>query len=186
MALPNNASNLYVVLSARGMAPNCRLIARSDSEEAERKLRLAGADQVVSPYVSGGRTMAATALRPLAVTFMDLLAGSGCEVEEFLLSSDPADLGSLNGSSLAELQLGARTGALVLAIVPPRPSEAGATRQYRGALYSPEEPALIANPSSDTRLAPGQMLVVMGSQRQLEAFGRLLGPALKSVDVMAN
>ena len=65
--------NLYVVLSARGLAPRCRLIARSDSDEAARKLRQAGADQVVSPYVAGGRTMAATALRPLAVTFMELL-----------------------------------------------------------------------------------------------------------------
>jgi voltage-gated potassium channel len=185
-ALPNNASNLYVVLSARGMAPNCRLIARSDSEEAERKLRLAGADQVVSPYVSGGRTMAATALRPLAVTFMDLLAGSDCEVEEFLLSSDPADLGPLNGASLAELQLGARSGALVLAIVPPQPELDGEVRHYRGTPYSPERANLIANPGSDTRLAPGQMLVVMGSQRQLEHFTRLLGPALKRVDVMAT
>ena len=185
-ALPNNASNLYVVLSARGMAPNCRLIARSDSEEAERKLRLAGADQVVSPYVSGGRAMAATALRPLAVTFMDLLAGSGCEVEEFLLSSNPADLGSLNGASLAELHLGSRSGALVLAIVPPQAASSDVTRQYRGAQYSPEPPKLLANPGSETRLAPGQMLVVMGSQEQLEKFTRLLGPALRSVDVMAT
>jgi voltage-gated potassium channel len=185
-ALPNNASNLYVVLSARGMAPNCRLIARSDSEEAERKLRLAGADQVVSPYVSGGRAMAATALRPLAVTFMDLLAGSGCEVEEFLLSSNPADLGNLNGASLAELQLGSRSGALVLAIVPPQAASSDVTRQYRGTQYSPEPPKLLANPGSETRLAPGQMLVVMGSQEQLEKFTRLLGPALQSVDVMAT
>jgi len=185
-ALPNNASNLYVVLSARGMAPNCRLIARSDSEEAERKLRLAGADQVVSPYVSGGRTMAATALRPLAVTFMDLLAGSGCEVEEFLLSSDPADLGSLNGASLAELQLGSRSGALVLAIMPPQPAANDVPRQYRGSQYSQQRPELLANPGSDTRLAPGQMLVVMGSQEQLDLFTRLLGTALKSVDVMST
>ena len=185
-ALPSNASNLYVVLSARGMAPNCRLIARSDSEEAERKLRLAGADQVVSPYVSGGRTMAATALRPLAVTFMDLLAGSGCEVEEFLLSSDPADLGSLNGASLAELQLGSRSGALVLAIVPPQPSGNDVPKQYRGSQYSPQRQELLANPGSDTRLAPGQMLVVMGSQEQLDLFTRLLGNALKSVDVMST
>ena len=185
-ALPNNASNLYVVLSARGMAPNCRLIARSDSEEAERKLRLAGADQVVSPYVSGGRAMAATALRPLAVTFMDLLVGSDCEVEEFLLSSHPADLGSLNGASLAELQLGARSGALVLAIVPPTPSDGGEPQLYRGTRSNPAGPTLIANPGGDTRLAPGQMLVVMGSQQQLETFTDLLGPAIKSVDVMAN
>ena len=61
-ALPSNAANLYVILSARGLAPRTRLIARADSDEAEGKLRLAGADQVVSPYVAGGRTMAATAL----------------------------------------------------------------------------------------------------------------------------
>jgi voltage-gated potassium channel len=130
--------------------------------------------------------MAATALRPLAVTFMDLLAGSGCEVEEFLLSSDPADLGSLNGASLAELQLGSRSGALVLAIVPPQPAANVVPRQYRGSQYSPQRPELLANPGSDTRLAPGQMLVVMGSQEQLDLFTRLLGTALKSVDVMST
>jgi voltage-gated potassium channel len=130
--------------------------------------------------------MAATALRPLAVTFMDLLVGSDCEVEEFLLSSNPSDLGSLNGASLAELQLGARSGALVLAIVPPKSSDGGEPRLYRGTRSNPEGPALIANPGGDTRLAPGQMLVVMGSQQQLEMFTDLLGPAIKSVDVMAN
>ncbi|MBU6353610.1 MAG: TrkA family potassium uptake protein [Cyanobacteria bacterium REEB498] len=169
-ALPSNAANLYVILSARGLAPRARLIARADSAEAEGKLRLAGADQVVSPYVAGGRTMAATALRPLAVTFMDLLAGSDCEVEEFRLSPDPARLGELNGASLAELQLGRRSGALVLAIR--RPEE--------DAL----EPPLIANPGGDVRLEPGQLLVVMGSKGQLKSFADLLGPALAAVEVM--
>ena len=91
--------------------------------------------------------MAATALRPLSVTFMDLLAGSDCEVEEFLLSSDPDDLGSLDGASLAELQIGARSGALVLAILPPKAKPEGQVRQYRGSQYSPEAPTLIANPA---------------------------------------
>jgi voltage-gated potassium channel len=170
-ALPSNAANLYVILSARGLAPRCRLIARADSEEAEGKLRLAGADQVVSPYVAGGRTMAATALRPLAVNFMELLAGSECEVEELLLSSDPEQLGQLNGRSLAELQLGRRSGALVLAIR--NPTGAGAP----GA-------ALLANPSGEVRLAPGQLLVVMGSQDQLERLTDLLGSALAGVDTL--
>ena len=107
-------------------------------------------------------------------------------MSEFLLSSDPAELGSLNGASLAELQLGSRSGALVLAIVPPQPAANDVPRQYRGSQYSPEPPKSLANPGSDTRLAPGQMLVVMGSQQQLEQFTRLLGPALKSVDVMAT
>ncbi|MCP9827572.1 MULTISPECIES: TrkA family potassium uptake protein [unclassified Synechococcus] len=182
-ALPNNAANLYVVLSARGIAPRCRLIARSDSEEAARKLRLAGADQVVSPYVAGGRTMAATALRPLAVGFMELLAGSDCEVEEFQLTDDPQRMVSINGRSLAELQLGRQTGVLVLAIRQPAPAEP-VISYYRGVAYREDQPRLIANPGSDLRLAPGQLLVVLGSKEQLARFGKLLGPALVSMDAM--
>ena len=173
-ALPSNAANLYVILSARGLAPRCRLIARADSEEAEGKLRLAGADQVVSPYVAGGRTMAATALRPLAVTFMELLAGSDCEVEEFQLSDDPGHLGELNGASLAELQLGRRSGALVLAIRNPQASQ----------ISSGAPEPLLANPGGNVRLAPGQLLVVMGSKQQLQRFGDLLGSALDGVASM--
>ncbi len=184
-ALPSNAANLYVVLSARGLAPRCRLIARSDSDEAERKLRLAGADEVVSPYVSGGRMMAATALRPMAVTFMDLLAGSDCEVEEFLLSDDPADLGRLNGMSLGDLELGRRTGALVLAVRQPR-RQVTNERQYRGASYRLPEQDLVANPGREQRLEPGQLLVVMGSQSQLQQVGELLGTALRRVDHMTG
>ena len=63
-ALTGDASNLYVVLSARGLQPSCRLIARANSDEAAVKLRLAGASAVVSPYVAGGRVMAASAMRP--------------------------------------------------------------------------------------------------------------------------
>ena len=58
VALPNDASNLYVVLSARGIRPSCRLIARAESEEASKKLKLAGANIVVSPYVAAGKNMA--------------------------------------------------------------------------------------------------------------------------------
>ena len=182
-ALPSNAANLYVVLSARGLAPRCRLIARSDSDEAARKLRQAGADQVVSPYVAGGRTMAATALRPLAVTFMELLAGTDCEVEEFRLSEDPERLGELNGRSLTELELRRRTGALVLAIRNPEPDLLN-PYIYRGSTYTPDEPSLLANPGGEVTLAPGQLLVVMGSQVQLAAFAALLGRALVSIDPM--
>jgi voltage-gated potassium channel len=171
VALSSNAANLYVVLSARGLAPRCRLIARSDSDEAERKLRQAGADEVVSPYVSGGRMMAATALRPLAVTFMDLISGCDCEVEEFRLSPNPSQLGSLNGISLGELQLGRRTGALVLAVRSPVPDG---------------EPELVVNPGRELRLMPGQLLVVMGSKAQLLKVEQLFGAALRSVDHLAG
>jgi len=181
-ALPNDAANVYVVLSARAIAPRCRLIARSDSEEAERKLRQAGADQVVSPYVAGGRTMAATATRPLAVDFMELLSGSDCEVEEFQLSDDPAQLGDLNGRTLAELDLRGRSGALVLAIRMPAPAVVN-PYSYRGSSYS-SSPMLVANPGGSTKLGPGQLMVVLGSKKQLALLENLLGDAVVSVEQM--
>lgn len=160
-ALPTDAANLYVVLSARGLQPSCRLIARANSDEAATKLRLAGASAVVSPYVAGGRVMAASAMRPLALDFMELLAGSDYEIEEFQLSHDAALLRNIAGRSLAELGLGRRSGALVLAI------------RVKG--------RLVANPGGDRLLEPGQVLIVLGSRRQLKQFQDLLG---KAVDPM--
>ena len=96
VTLPNDASNLYVVLSAKGLNKNCRLIARAATEEASNKLKLAGANAVVSPYVAAGRTMAASALRPIAVDFFDLLAGSNCEIEEFKLTDNLERIQNLN------------------------------------------------------------------------------------------
>ena len=160
-ALPTDAANLYVVLSARGLQPSCRLIARANSDEAATKLRLAGASAVVSPYVAGGRVMAASAMRPLALDFLELLAGSDYAIEEFQLSHAAALLRHIAGCSLAELGLGRRSGALVLAI------------RVKG--------RLVANPGGDRLLEPGQVLIVLGSRRQLKQFQDLLG---KAVDPM--
>lgn len=165
-ALPGDASNLYVVLSARDLQPSCRLIARASSDEAAAKLRLAGATVVVSPYIAGGRVMAASALRPLAINFMELLVGSNYEIEEFQLSSDPLHLLNVQGRSLQELELGRRSGALVLAIR--------------------EGSDLIANPGGETKLAPGQLLIVLGSRPQLKRFQDLLGEAVDSIETMAG
>lgn len=165
-ALPSNAANLYVVLSARSLQPQCRLISRADSEEAAIKLKLAGATVVVSPYVAAGRTMAATALRPLAVDFMDLLAGSDFEIEEFRLSQDPQQFRHLIKRSLSELQLGRRSGAMVLAIR--------------------DGSKLMANPGGEVELSPGQLVVVLGSKSQLSKLRGLLGDALDTVESMAG
>ncbi len=165
-ALSSNASNLYVVLSAKGLRTDCRLIARADSEEAAAKLKLAGASVVVSPYVTAGRTMAATALRPLAIDFMDLLAGSNCEIEEFLITSNPEEYQELINKSIAELEIGRRSGAMVLAI--------------REGLN------LITNPGGETKLAPGQVLVVLGSKEQLTKLRVLLGKTLCNVESISS
>jgi voltage-gated potassium channel len=108
--------------------------------------------------------MAASALRPLALNFMELLAGSDFEIEEFQLSRDPLHLKTIQGKSLAELELGRRSGALVLAIR--------------------DENDLVANPGGETQLAPGQLLIVLGSKLQLKRFQSLLGEAVDSIETM--
>jgi voltage-gated potassium channel len=108
--------------------------------------------------------MAASALRPLALDFMELLAGSDFEIEEFQLSDNPQYFSAIKGRSLAELELGRRSGALVIAIR--------------------DQGRLIANPSGETELAPGQLLIVLGSKPQLTRFQHLLGDAVDSIETM--
>ncbi len=156
-ALPSDAENLYTVLSAKTLNPQIRAIARASSEEAVQKLQRAGADAVVSPYITGGRRMAAAALRPQVLDFMDgILSGSDRSfyLEEYLV--DPQAC-SVVGQSLREARLRSQTGALVLAI-----------RRESG--------TLITGPTGDTRLLAGDLLICMGTAEQLRLLNRLLSP----------
>jgi len=71
-ALTSDAENLYTVLSAKTLNPKIRAIARASTEEAVQKLQRAGADAVVSPYITGGRRLAAAALRPQVMDFVPI------------------------------------------------------------------------------------------------------------------
>jgi len=70
-AVDDDADNIYVTLSARVLKPDLFIVARANAEDAERKIRLAGANRVISPYTIGGRRMASMAMRPTAVEFVD-------------------------------------------------------------------------------------------------------------------
>ena len=150
------------MLSARGLSKQSRLISRAESEESANKLRLAGATVVVSPYVAAGKTMAATALRPIAVNFMELLAGSQCEIEEFLLTCDSQKFDQIKNRTLSELKLGFHSGAMVLAIR--------------------DGDDLITNPGGDFVIAPGQLLIALGNKKQLAILRQLIGEVLLKVE----
>ena len=70
-AVDDDADNIIVTLSARVLKPDLFIVARANAEDAERKIRLAGANRVISPYTIGGRRMASLAMRPTAVEFVD-------------------------------------------------------------------------------------------------------------------
>jgi voltage-gated potassium channel len=156
-ALPSDAENLYTVLSAKTLNPQIRAIARASTEEALKKLQRAGADAVVSPYITGGKRMAAAALRPQILDFMDgILTGSDRSfyLEEFLL--DPQSC-PVVGQTLREARLRSQSGALVLAI-----------RRADG--------TLIAGPTGETSLLPGDLLICLGTAEQLRDLNRILIP----------
>lgn len=156
-ALPSDAENLYVVLSGRALNPAIRAIARANTEEAVQKLERGGADAVVSPYITGGKRMAAAALRPQVMDFVDgILTGAGRSfyMEEYLI--DPRFCACV-GQTLREASLRARSGALVLAI-----------RRANG--------ELIAGPTADARLLNGDVLICMGTSEQLRDLNKILSP----------
>jgi len=76
-AVDSDADNIYVTLSARVLRPDLFIVARANRDDAEPKLRLAGANRVISPYTIGGRRMASLATRPTAVDFVDTILSAG-------------------------------------------------------------------------------------------------------------
>jgi voltage-gated potassium channel len=160
-ALTSDAENLYTVLSAKTLNPRIRAIARASTEEAVQKLQRAGADAVVSPYITGGRRLAAAALRPQVMDFVDgILTGTDRSfyMEEFLI--DPKTCPCV-GLSLREAHLRSRSGALVLAI-----------RRADG--------TLIGGPTGETELMAGDLLICMGTAEQLRDLTQILIPMQSS------
>ena len=156
-ALPSDAENLYTVLSAKTLNPKIRAIARASNEEAVQKLQRAGADAVISPYITGGRRLAAAALRPQVMDFVDgILSGSerSYYLEEFRINSQ---ICPFVGKTLREASLRSQSGALVLAI-----------RRFDG--------NLIPGPTGDTLIFEGDALICMGTAEQLRLLNQILGP----------
>ena len=164
--LGTDADNVYVALSAKALAPRIRIIARAESQEAASKLRRAGANDIVSPFVAGGRALASKALHPEAVSFMEVLAGTRYQIERIQLTTSQEEFSRLSGRSLAEIQLGARSGVLVLAI-----------HSSRG---------VQVNPGGQAVLHPGDQLILLGSPQQRRAAEALLGMAAAHVEVLED
>ena len=163
VTLPSDAANLYVVLSAKALNKRCRLIARAANEEAANKLKLAGANAVVSPYVAAGRTMAASALRPIAVDFIDLLAGSDYEIEEFQITNNIEKINLFTSKNENFIDFTSNGEALLLAT------------KVSGKLSG--------NPKDKVFICPGMILIFLGSQGQLDKVrDRLNDVLLKNND----
>lgn len=148
-SLSSDADSLYTVLSARALAPELVIIARARTEAAEAKFLRAGATRVVNPQRIGGDRIAAAALQPHVVDFLDVVmhdAGLEFQLQEVRVE----DGSPLAGATLSDSRATAG-GAIVLAL-----------RSTGGEFRT--------NPPLDTYVRPGDVAIVVGTTEQIAAL----------------
>jgi voltage-gated potassium channel len=158
--LSTNADNVYVILSARNLKEDIRIIARAGDAASGTKLLQAGADKVISPYEIGGRYIANAVMRPHVVNFMDVVNSSSddrtqsLEIEELEVHANCA----YANKALRDTNIRSALNIIVLAI-----RKADGDFEY--------------NPSPDTILEPGGMLICIGFAKNLDRLAAALGVA---------
>jgi voltage-gated potassium channel len=145
-ATTTDATNLYIILTARGLNPKLKIIARASEEDAEKHLLTAGADFIVSPYSFAGQRIAQTFLRPHVVSFLDTATthlGIDLEIGEICVGPDSG----FAGKTIETSRLRQERGVIILAIK--------------------RESGMHFNPAPADRIEPGDFLIAMGEPAQL-------------------
>jgi voltage-gated potassium channel len=151
----SDVANVYVTLSARALNPALFIVARAGHPETEKKLQIAGANRTVSPYLISGKRMAAMVAKPVAYDFLDMVTHGG-ELEFQLHEIAIGTSSLLAGKTLADAEIRSRSGATVLAIL-----RAGGK--------------LDLQPQAETRIGGGDILVVLGTQEQMDLLRKVVG-----------
>jgi voltage-gated potassium channel len=152
-ASDSDADNLYISLSAKSRRPEMTVVARASDEDAERKLRLAGADRVVTPYATAGRVMANLMVKPQVAAFVNVLTSASHELsfEELEVREDSAAA----GRTIRDLE--AEAGGYVVAV-----------RKRDGTFET--------RPGKDTVVEVGDVLVGVGSEDEIRALEKVFAP----------
>lgn len=115
-ATTTDATNIYIVLTARALNPKLKIIARASEEGAEKHLRTAGADSVISPYKAAGHRVAQSFLRPNVVDFLDIAVDRDIH-EEMIIEEILVDVRSrLAGTTVGSSYIHRDMGIMILAI----------------------------------------------------------------------
>jgi voltage-gated potassium channel len=149
-AIASDAENVYVALSAKVLNPQLAIAARASDEQAEEKLRRAGATTVFTPYSFIGHRLAQSLLRPHVSSFLDIASAfrqSDLDLTIEQLQIDSTS--SMAAKTLEQLRLGSEYGVIVLAV-----------RRKSGSMHF--------NPSGDMRIEPGDVLIAIGERAKLK------------------
>ena len=149
ITLPVDADNLFVVLTAKQLNANVTIISRASQDSSIKKLKIAGASNVIMPDKIGGAHMATLVMLPDVVELLSMMGtinNTGFRV---------AELKAQKSISLNELDLWKKTNCTILGI-------------------KDEANNYTINPSTTYHLNPGQSIIVMGSDLQIENAKKLI------------
>lgn len=147
--LPQDADNLFVVLSAKELNPNIKIISRASLDNSDVKLKRAGATNVIMPDKIGGQRMAKLVAQPDIVEFIDVL---------LLQSPDNVVLEEIScgnlatcfaGKSIVELDIRNTSGANIIGL-------------------KREDKSYLINPLPETTLTSSDQLFALGTKAQIE------------------
>lgn len=153
-ALPSDADNLFVVLTAKQLNNDCKIISRASKETSYNKLKIAGADNVIMPDKLGGSHMASLVVTPDVIEFVDRLTIEGettANLEEVAINDLPE---KYLDKTILDLDLRKKTGCTVIGYRTP-------SKEY------------IINPEAEVKLEAGGNLIVLGRPEQINTLRKL-------------
>ncbi|MBQ0736041.1 potassium channel family protein [Aquimarina celericrescens] len=151
--LPEDADNLFIVLSARQINKDLKIISRASQDASYKKIRLAGADNVIMPDRIGGDHMASLVVVPDLIEFLDNLSIVGkrsINIEEVSFEDMFDDT---KERTIRTIDMRSKTGCTIIG-------------------YKSPEGEYIVNPEADTLLSPGSKIVVLGRPEQVNRLNR--------------
>jgi voltage-gated potassium channel len=149
ITLPVDADNVFVVLTAKQLNPAIKIISRASQDSSVKKLKIAGADNVIMPDKIGGAHMATLVMLPDVVEMLSIMSTQNNE------SFRVAEIGANKDISLKELDMWSNTNCTILGV------------KTEGNHYT-------VNPASSYQLKQGDRLIVMGSDAQIENAKKLI------------
>jgi voltage-gated potassium channel len=152
--LPNDADNVYVVLTARDLNPKLRIVARAAEEQAEAKLLRAGANHVIAPTIIGGHRMAVALTKPAVSEFMDSITANELGLGFEQVEVDAAS--SLVGQELRSTPIRSELDVVIVSI-----------RRQSG--------EILFNPAADATIEGGDILIAIGRAESLTRLNRFAG-----------
>ena len=152
--LPDDADNVYVVLTARDLNANLHIVARAAEEPAEVKLVRAGANRVIAPTIIGGHRMATALLKPAVADFIDSITASQLELTFEQVEVEASSV--LIGRKLCDTNIRSELDIVIVSI-----------RRNDGEMFF--------NPSGDATIESGDMLIAIGHPESLMKLNKLAG-----------